>query len=354
MRIEQLTFTRFVAAVLIVVFHFGTTKSFFSNENFQFIFKQANVGVSYFFMLSGFVMIIAYHKKTKINFKDYMRNRFARIYPVYLLALLLLLALFVISRQVRFTDFILNLFMVQAWVPNKALVFNIPAWSLSVELFFYALFPLVYNRYYSKINYIKLIVPIILFWCVSQLVYHYLLGQTHLTDLFYSNTDIKYHPVFHLNAFLLGNLAGLYFVKNSNKIKNYDLAIICVTALILIALKFPIGLNFHNGLLAVLFIPLIVLMSLNNGFITKLFNKKAFIFLGEISYGLYILQFIVWIYISDYRLNKYFGLDKAEDFLFCFFLRLSILIIISALSYVYIETPIRNRIKSFATKKRNT
>lgn len=352
MRIEQLTFTRFVAALLIVVFHFGSGSMHFTNEYTQFLFKQANIGVSYFFILSGFVMIIAYHKKAKVNFMDYMVNRFARIYPVYLLAILCLLFLIVVSGQFNFTEFILNLFMVQTWVPGQALVFNIPAWSLSVELVFYALFPFLYNRFYSKISFNKLIVPIILFWLISQVLFHYLINQTTFIDLFYSSKDVMYHPVFHLNEFVIGNLAGLYFVKKSTETKNYDVHIIALVILSLIALKFPIGLSYHNGLLAVLFIPIIILLSLNNGFITKLFNKKAFIFLGEISYGLYILQFIVWMYISDYRLNKYFGLDKAEDFLFCFFLRLAILVGISALSYLYIETPIRNKIKSYANRKK--
>ncbi|MDC1327643.1 acyltransferase, partial [Ulvibacter sp.] len=296
MRIEQLTFTRFVAALLIVIFHFGSGNPHFSNEYTQFLFKQANVGVSYFFMLSGFVMIIAYHKKVKVNFIDYMRNRFARIYPVYLLALLLLLFLYILSKQVNYTDLILNIFMLQAWIPGKALVFNIAAWSLSVELLFYVLFPFLYNRFYSKISFKKLILPIVLFWIISQLVYHYFLYQTTFPNLFYDNIDIKYHPVFHLNEFLIGNLAGLYFIKKGNETKNYDSLILSLVVLLLLALKFPIGLNFHNGFLAVLFIPLIILISLNSGFLTKLFNKKGFVFLGEISFGLYILQFIVWQY----------------------------------------------------------
>lgn len=352
MRIEQLTFTRFVAAVLIVVFHFGSGPMHFANTYIQFLFKQANVGVSYFFMLSGFVMIIAYHKKTKVNFINYMHNRFARIYPVYFLALLLLLVLFIISKRVSLLDFLLNVLMIQAWIPGKALVFNIAAWSISVEFLFYVVFPFFYNRWYSKINYKKLIIPIVLFWIVSQGLYHYMIFQESFLNFIYDNVDIKYHPLFHLNEFLIGNLAGLFFIKNSHKTKNYDGVILGLVVLLLLVLKFPIGLNFHNGFLAVLFIPIIVLLSLNTGFITKLFNKRIFIFLGEISYGLYILQFIVWMYISDYRLNKYFGLDKAEDFLFCFFLRLAILIGLSALSYIYIETPIRNKIKNYAKNRK--
>jgi peptidoglycan/LPS O-acetylase OafA/YrhL len=115
--------------------------------------------------------------------------------------------------------------------------------------------------------------------------------------------------------------------------------------LIAVVLRFPIGLNFHNGLLALFFIPLIMLLALNDGKISVLFKSKVCVFLGEISFGIYILQFVVWRWISDYRLEKYFGIDKVEDFIFSFFLRLFILIFISCISYVYVETPIRNRIK---------
>src|SRR6266481_3833483 len=91
MKIEQITFTRFLAAIAIVIFHFGRGIFPFNSEMISFLFAKAGVGVSYFFILSGFVMIIAYGKKSKISPLAYYKNRFARIYPVYLIAILLLL-----------------------------------------------------------------------------------------------------------------------------------------------------------------------------------------------------------------------------------------------------------------------
>lgn len=351
MRIEQLTFTRFLAALLIVVFHFGSGATHFTNPYTQFIFKQANVGVSYFFMLSGFVMIIAYHNKVKVGFVNYISNRFARIYPVYLLATFFLFILSVVSKNLNISNFFLNVFMIQAWIPKKALVFNIAAWSLCVELFFYIIFPFLFNQLYSKIKLNKLIAPVVLFWLVSQIIFHYVVYKDNSFGWFYNKEDIMYHPVFHLNEFLVGNLAGIFFIKKRKYLKNYDWHIVGVVVIILLALKYPIGLNFHNGFLAILFIPLILLLSLNNGCITQFFNKKTLVFLGEISFGIYILQFIVWQYISDYRLNKYLGLDKVEDFVFCFFLRLFILIGLSAFSYLYIEIPIKNKIRGTVSSK---
>jgi peptidoglycan/LPS O-acetylase OafA/YrhL len=60
MRAEQITFTRFFAALSIVVFHFGKNISPFNESSIKILFLQAHIGVSYFFLLSGFIMILAY------------------------------------------------------------------------------------------------------------------------------------------------------------------------------------------------------------------------------------------------------------------------------------------------------
>ena len=92
MRIEQLTFTRFIAAIAIVIFHFGKGIYPFGSGLLSTIINNANVAVSYFFTLSGFVMIIAYGASNKmINARKYYINRVAKIYPVYFLSLLLML-----------------------------------------------------------------------------------------------------------------------------------------------------------------------------------------------------------------------------------------------------------------------
>jgi peptidoglycan/LPS O-acetylase OafA/YrhL len=122
MRIEQLTFTRFIAAVAIVIFHFGNRRFSLNILYPHFIFKQANVSVSYFFVLSGFVMIIAYYKNSKIDFLSYLKNRFARIYPIYFIAIFFMFILSIFSKNIDYEGLILNLLIIQAWVSGKALV----------------------------------------------------------------------------------------------------------------------------------------------------------------------------------------------------------------------------------------
>ena len=254
MRIEQITFTRFLAALSIVVFHYGKEIFPFSHESVLFLFDQANIGVSYFFTLSGFVMIIAYGSNPEINFAQYFKNRFARIYPVYLFAIILLFAYYIsFGMSIDISGLILNLLVVQAWIPGRPLSFNTPGWSLSVEFFFYAIFPFLYNYLYTKRDYTKYVIPVIAIWIGSQVLFHYLLASDfykgHATK---SHDFLYYFPIMHVNEFLVGNLAGLFFLKNMKSVsRNFDLHIIGVLALIVLLLKYPTGYVFHNGLLKI-------------------------------------------------------------------------------------------------------
>lgn len=352
MRIEQLTFTRFIAAISIVVFHFGRNSPLFYNGFTDFIFKQANIGVSFFFILSGFVMIIAYNYKNKINTFEYIKNRFARIYPVYLLSIFLILLLMILGKneKIDFEGLLLNVFMIQAWIPGKALIYNVAAWSLSVEFFFYISFPFLFNSIYKKTSFKSIAIFVFAFWLISQVAIQIMILTNPVKEFSLSITDLYYFPFMHLNEFLVGNLAGLYFVNKSINQRNYDLQIFIVFFVLILALKFPIGLVYQNGMLALIFIPLILLISLNTGILTTVFSHKICVFLGEISFGIYIFQFPVWAWISDSRLEKYFQIDKIDDFTFAFFIRLFALILFSSFSYKFFEIPIQNKIKRIYTE----
>ncbi len=349
MRVEQITFTRFLAAIAIVIYHYALKLYPFNTEIISTIFKHATVGVSYFFILSGFVMIIAYGQKAEINTADYFKNRVARIYPVYLLAIILLFIHFVLSRQdIDYMGLFLNVFVIQAWVPAKAIEFNSPGWSLTVEFFFYAIFPFLLQYIYKARNYRKVIVPVIIFWILSQVLFNLLAASSFNQGFPSASYNLLYYfPIMHLNEFLIGNVAGLYFIGlHSSASKNYDGYIIFIAVLILVFMKFSFGLNYHNGLLAILFVPFILLLSMNNGRITRLFNHKWLVFLGEISYGIYILQYPVFTWTRS--LLKSLDITGRSQI---FYISFIVLIIVSGISYHFIETPLRNRIKKIRFKK---
>lgn len=349
MRIEQLTFTRFLAAISIVVFHFGMNTFPFNHESVSFAFWSANYGVSYFFILSGFVMIVAYGDQPQINFLEYLKNRLARVYPVYALAMLLMFAyLFVTKDENIYKGILLNVFLVQAWVPGKALSFNGTGWSLSVEMLFYLLFPLLFNYVYKRLSAKILVLPVVIIWLFTQMLLHWVLYSKYYHGFPSKSHDfIFYSPIMHVNEFLIGNLSGLIFMKRWSGVKkHFDVLVLLVIAMILIAFEHTMGMTYHNGILALLFVPLILLISTNKGLITYVFKLKFLVFLGEISFGIYILQ--VPIFSFSAMAIKYFKLEAVVN---PFYFPLSVLIVVASLSYLLIETPLRNRIKKIKLSK---
>ncbi len=136
---RQLTVTRFFAALTIIFFRFG--RSIYPlNQIGPFIFAGP-VWVTFFFVLSGFVMTIAY---PQVETFGYWKARLARIYPMYVLALLLFLIITTATNGWwDWHSVVLHLDLLQAWVPAEALGLNSPAWAVSVEAFLYICFPLL-------------------------------------------------------------------------------------------------------------------------------------------------------------------------------------------------------------------
>ena len=99
-------------------------------------------GVTFFFVLSGFVLAYNYwdRLKGKRNLWDFAVARFARVYPLYIAVLL-----FVAARQGTSPDLVLHVLAIQAWSPDiyVAYAYNGPGWSIGVEFFLYATLPLL-------------------------------------------------------------------------------------------------------------------------------------------------------------------------------------------------------------------
>lgn len=328
----------------IVISHFNKDLFLYKIRFIADIFLRANVGVSYFFILSGFIMIIAYHRKEKIGYRDFYRNRVARIYPLYVVGLLL----YFVTRYYDFGFYKTFLYLsgVQSWIPGKALILNFPGWSISVEFLFYLLFPWLYNYLYSKGNK-SIWVIAVLIWIGTQVF-----SNLYTNSLSYKgpHTDshefIHYFPLWHINEFLIGNLAGLLFVRNRRE-KNHDLAIALLFIGILLSLIF-IPLNFHNGLMAVFFVPVIYLISCNNGVISKVFSLKPLEFLGEISYAIYIIHIPV-LYIVRSFLWDYFQVSESNVI---FWIYILVLMFVSAVFYQFVEKPMRDYLKKIRFSKR--
>ncbi|MCU1393889.1 MAG: acyltransferase 3 [Ilumatobacteraceae bacterium] len=137
---------RLFAALAVYASHIGAWKdapSFVTR-----FFVSGYVGVTVFFVLSGFVLSHRYFDELRhVDIRrlwSYVNARVARIYPVYLIVLAFVLLKFR-SLGVPLDGAAWHVFGLQAWESNltSAFGFNGPAWSISVEFFLYACFPLL-------------------------------------------------------------------------------------------------------------------------------------------------------------------------------------------------------------------
>lgn len=331
MQIPQITFTRFIAALGVVFFHFGKNIPPFD----FFIVKNAYLGVSYFYVLSGFIMIIAYYQSSHINFNTYQKNRFSRIYPIYFVGVI---SQVLLTSNYSIKQILLCLFAIQSWVPGYALALNTPGWSISVEIFFYLLFPLLFNKYYKSTGIKKIALVIFFIFIITQIA----TAIRHLLPfhgIYFNSSDFSYFPLVHLNQFLIGNLSGLLFIRylkdNLNYKKTYWILLsivgiaLCLCLLIINYSRFSV----HNGIMAILFAPIIIFISFDKGYLSKFLSLKPLVYLGEISYSLYILQLPVYVLTS-----RYITIDNWMNLI----IYIGILTIISIIAFESIEKPARN------------
>ena len=156
--INTLTSLRFIFAMMV----FGAHCYVIDNHFDIHFFKEGFVGVSFFFMLSGFIIAYNYQKKfseNKITKRTFWVARIARIYPLHWLTLLIAVALgnyVIASGTIDWCKhFLASLTLTNAYIPkdNYFFSFNSPSWSLCCEQLFYICFPflIAFTKDYRKL-----------------------------------------------------------------------------------------------------------------------------------------------------------------------------------------------------------
>ncbi len=145
--LRVLTGARGVAAWFVVLYHVRVT---FPALPVQALLAKGYLAVDFFFLLSGFVIWLAWHDRIREPgaVAVFLRKRVARIWPLHLamlaFACLLALSLRATGRDdpaFPFAELPLHLLLVQNWGFTQALAWNDPAWSISAEAAAYLLFP---------------------------------------------------------------------------------------------------------------------------------------------------------------------------------------------------------------------
>lgn len=316
-QVPPLTSVRFFAALYVAVFHMAPTTLHHTPVAAEFV-EGGYIGVSFFFVLSGFVLAWNYLDRFaagRTTSREFWRARFARVYPVYLVGLAVSLPLFAyqsFSRQHTALGTAgeigraaaLNFPLIQSWFPKHALVWNAPSWSLSVEAFFYASFPLLVAGIIALPH--RRILPAIAIAWVLMLVgptaYNLLRPDgvafpSYEFDAFWVNA-LKYAPLPHLLQFLTGVLGAKWLLERGRRPaggRGPDVTwpVLALGALALATLMLgarTLYLYLETGLLAPVFLAIILLLTDGDGALVRWLSRPSLVLLGEASYALYLVH----------------------------------------------------------------
>lgn len=348
-KIHALTSLRFFAALFVVFFH--TIWMFFPtirpHVGLGKLFNLGYVSVSFFFLLSGYILAYVYlrHAKT-ISISSFYRARLARIYPLLFLTLILDSPFLIFDKIHTYgvrTAILKSAFvfagsaaLLQAWIPQLKAI-NSPSWSLSVEAVFYLLFPILGIVIWRLRGVALWLVAATLYFGGQLLV---LIASSHMSVDF-----VERLPLLHLSTFALGILLArwqefVYQVRSRNARDNtfvyYTLLLICILCFTAIVLWSPASSTITDclcdGMLAPVFAGLIWIFSNPNFVPAKALSASWMVVLGEASYGLYLFHAPVM------HLFGYLGLARGPV-LFSIYLITSVFI--SIFSFYCFETPAR-------------
>lgn len=305
-QLDALTGARFLAAFAVFDVHYlqPWTWGYRVPPFMHSMIESGTTGVAFFFMLSGFVLAYANDGWTPSRRATlrFWSSRLARIYPAYFLALIWFAPFILFHRfsveppdlaaKKALASFIPAVFLVQSWFyPRFALAWNGPGWTLSVEVIFYLIFPLIALKIRTLPNWQKLSLCLAC-WLLSaalSLIDPFLLAPSMERDLF-----ATVNPIFHLPTFVSGMALGYHFAQRTRARSGTVLSvagILSICALAPAAYLLPAAFV-HNSAFLPAFGLLLYGLALN-GWPAGLLSRPAMVALGEASYSLYILQFSI-------------------------------------------------------------
>ncbi len=301
-----LTSLRFVAALLVFSWHCVPTRRISVTFSFGYL------GVAFFFLLSGFILTYTYHSE----FRDRLRSdalrafyaaRIARIYPLHLATMPLMLAALVylgtnplwsgVDVQTRLHAVAAQLVLVQSWIPVGAIYFGVngPAWSISVEAFFYAVFPFVA---FGLLRLFRTSPPHVVLFSAGAL---WLAQIAFLWPQHAAVDDWRWYvfPPSRLVDFVVGMLLGIAFLRSDPQ-KRWRLRATSVEILVLagvclavyVSPVVPLSVRFSAWAMPA-WCALIFVFARRGGAISRLLSHPILVRLGEASFAFYLSHLAV-------------------------------------------------------------
>lgn len=332
--LDALTGVRFLFAVYVIVYHVILVYAVAANEprpemagfarwcaQGADFFSQtwyargwsrcAYPGLTMFFVQSGFILtytLQGWDGRVKMNRRDFAANRFARVYPLYFFALVLSFPYFLATTHRvgigLLVTAIATLALAQAWSPLTAIEWNSPGWSLSAEVFFYVLFVYLIVRLdlLSRRALWTIAVAACLVVYIVPLVYMAVdpdgLGPVDWASEGFWLKAAKYNPLVRFPEFLLGMILGVLFGQQAATLaarreSRGGWAVAAALALFCVAQTFGDYIPYlimHNALELPIMGLLIAGLALGGGPIGWILARRPLVYLGDCSYGLYILH----------------------------------------------------------------
>lgn len=327
--IELLNFWRVVFISMIFVFHMG-------------VFPYGYCGVTFFFILSGFVMSFGYGEKVQaesFSYKSFMKKRLQKVYPLHLLCLIWSLLL---GKSITIA-LLPNILLIQSWFPFTKIYFsyNGVSWFLSNVVFFYALFPYLYRKIQSKPKSGVSVLGIVL-------LLYFILVQLIPSD--------RHHFYFYINPLfrLIDFVLGMFLFRLYSTIREKNIRVRFASCKFLLSvLLFGLFIYFHSRLqapeadfnvysyAALYWIPSCVLIFYS--VCMKNVSIGFFKSLVRYSFSFYMIHQL-FILTSDKILNSY---DVRISRVILLLLLFPLCYYIAYLMNVHLEKPMVNWLKNY-------
>lgn len=349
--IKPLTSLRFFFAFFVFLSHLSYLKEDKNYKGiFESVFSEGFLGVSFFFILSGFILALNYRDKfinKKITLKKFYIARLARIYPLHFITMLV--SIFALGSG--FKNLLYNVLLIQSYIPDSKVFFsyNAPSWSISDEMFFYALFPALIIIVYKLSNFLKITI-------LAAFISLILFLNFILVDEKEAHYWLYISPFIRIFDFLLGILLFdlLLYLKNKKpELKQSSLNFLeiggIITLIVFLIFHENIAINYRFSIYY--WLPMcMIILGASSSFIfketttwtSKVLSWKGLVYLGEISFGFYLIHYLVLTY--THKLNGLIGIH-LKNFPFTvemFFITL----ITSIFAFECIEKPLNNKIKN--------
>ena len=328
-RYQELDALRGIAALMVVLFHFTTSKY---STNFKFNFGIA--GVDLFFIISGFVIFMSLNKVK--SSRDFIINRVSRLYPAYWTCVTFTFSVMLAysiykHNDISFVQYIGNMTMFQYYLRIPDI--DGPYWTMIIEMIFYICMLVIF--YFKLMN---RLIPIGLILTIMVVL---------LTSFYYNNFTYQLLTYIPLLQFIPLFLAGILFyniyIEKKKFLEKYFILIICLVSQILLydysgRSRYFISQNEYAIMLVIYFL----LFTLFIHGKLKIIVCKATLFLGKISFPLYLihqyisLNFIIPILIKKFHFNFWIA---------SLFFALPMVIGLATIVTYYIEIPLSKIMK---------